>query len=184
MFWAGVALTIVLVALGIWYYVRDDYPFQITASEITGLSYRSTASGAVVSGYIARPPVELAGWISSMEKDSSDQAVPVTTVVTIMRSSGPALRLSIGGARGVGRWLDADGVATAPVGVQLGQAFLWYVRGVGDALATGRHGVTPRSTPLAVGASPPSPPAASPAASPMASPATSPRPTPAASHTP
>ena len=89
LFWTGVALTIALVGFGILYYVHDDYPFQLTPSEI----------------------------------------------------------LSIGGSRGDGSWVDANGVATAPVGVQVGQAFLWYLRGVGDALATGRHSVTPRLAP-------------------------------------
>ena len=122
LFWTGVALTIALVAFGIWYYVRDDYPFQLTASEITGLSYRSVTTGGAVSGFIARPPSELADWISSMEKDSSDEPVPVTTVVTVVRSDGPSLRLYVGGARGYGRWVYADGAETAAVGVQIGQA--------------------------------------------------------------
>ncbi len=146
-FWTGVALTIALVGFGIWYYVRDDYPFQLTSSEIIGLSYRSATTGAVVSGYISRPPAELADWISSMEKDSSEEAVPVTTVVTVVRSNGPSLRLSIGGAQGYGSWVGANGVASTPVGVQVGQAFVWYLRGVGDALAAGRRGVTPRGAP-------------------------------------
>ena len=153
-FWMGVALTIALVGIGIWYYVHDDYPFQLTPSEITGLSYRSVAAGGAVSGYIVRPPAQLADWISSMEKISSDQSVPVTTVVTVVRSDGPSLRLSIGGASGFGSWVDVNGAATAPVAVQLGQAFLWYLRGVGDALAASGHAVTPRSTPNADGASP------------------------------
>ena len=148
LFWTGVALTIALVGFGIWYYVRDDYPFQLTPSEITGLSYRSVATGAVVSGYITHPPVELADWISSMEKDSSDQAVPMTTVVTIVRSDGPSLRLAIGGTHGDGSWVAANGVATAAVGVQVGQAFLWYLRGVGDALASD-HAATPGRGPTA-----------------------------------
>ena len=60
LFWAGVALTIALVAFGIWYYVRDDYPFQLSPDQIAGLSYHSVAapgSGAAsVSGYISEPP--------------------------------------------------------------------------------------------------------------------------------
>jgi len=147
-FWTGVAATIALVAFGIWYYVHDDYPFQLTSSEITGLSYRSVTAHGAVSGYIARPPSELADWISSMEKDSSDQPVGVTTVVTVMRSDGPALRLAIGGSRGVGSWIGASGVASTPIGVQLGQALVWYLRGVGDALGAGRRGVMPRAMPL------------------------------------
>jgi len=157
MFWTGVALTIALVGFGIWYYVHDDYPFQIASSEITGLSYRAVGAGGVVSGYIVRPPPELADWVSSMEKDSSEQSAPVTTVVTVVRSDGPSLRLSIGGTRGRGSWVDADGTATAPVGVELGPAFLWYLRGVGDALAATRHTVTPRPAPDAAPSPTPSP---------------------------
>ena len=86
LFWAGVALTIALVAFGIWYYVRDDYPFQLSPDQIAGLSYHSVAapgSGAAsVSGYISEPPPDLADWVSSMEKDSSDETVTVTTVAT------------------------------------------------------------------------------------------------------
>ncbi len=166
LFWIGVALTIALVGVGIWYYVRDDYPFQLSSTEITGLSYRSVGAAGAVSGYIVRPPPELADWISSMEKDSSDQSVPVTTVVTIVRSDGPALRLAIGGNRGFASWLQPSGsTATAPVGVQLGPAFVWYLRGVGDALAASHHTVTPRQPPTA---------APSPTPSPIASPSPSP----------
>jgi hypothetical protein len=180
LFWTGVALTIALVAFGIWYYVHDDYPFQLTPSEITGLSYRSVTTGGAVSGFIARPPAELADWISSMEKDSSDEPVPVTTVVTVVRSDGPSLLLYVGGARGYGRWLYADGAETAAVGVQIDQALLWYLRGVGDALAAGGHAVTPRPTPQASGASP----ATSPATSPSAASTSSTSPVPSASPSP
>jgi len=167
LFWAGVALTIALVAFGIWYYVHDDYPFQLTSDQIAGLSYHSvptsssvsgSASGSV-SGYISNPPVELAGWVSSMEKDSSDETVVVTTVVTVVQTDGRLLRLFLGGSRGYGRWVEPDGSQSAPVGVQLNQAFVWYVRGVGDALAASRQ------------AEPQAPPSASPI-SPTHSPAT------------
>ena len=161
LFWAGVALTIALVAFGIWYYVHDDYPFQLTSDQIAGLSYHSvptsssvsgSASGSV-SGYISNPPVELAGWVSSMEKDSSDETVVVTTVVTVVQTDGRLLRLFLGGSRGYGRWVEPAGSQSAPVGVQLNQAFVWYVQGVGDALAASRQ-TEPQPTP---GASPTSP---------------------------
>ena len=139
LFWAGVALTIALVAFGIWYYVRDDYPFQLSPDQIAGLSYHSVAapgSGAVsVSGYISEPPADLADWVSSMEKDSSDETVTVTTVATVVLTDGRQLRLYLGGSRGFGRWVEPGGAQSTPVGVQLNQPFVWYLQGVGDALA-------------------------------------------------
>ena len=164
LFWAGVALTIALVAFGIWYYVHDDYPFQLTSDQIAGLSYHSVPTSSVsglasgsasssVSGYISDPPAELADWVSSIEKDSSDETVVVTTVVTVVQTDGRLLRLFLGGSRGYGRWVEPDGSESTPVGVQLNQAFVWYVQGVGDALAASRQ-TEPQPTP---GASPTSP---------------------------
>ena len=163
--WAGVAATIAAVGVGIWYYVRDDYPLQLTSTEITGLVVRAATSDGVVSGYIAHPPAELAQWVSSMEKDSSEATEPATTTVTIERSDGPALRLSIGGQQASASWIGPGGSATAPIGVQISQAFQWYLHGVTDALSNGGR-MVPRRTPAGAGASPS--PAASP--SPSASP--------------
>jgi hypothetical protein len=165
LFWAGVVLTIALVAFGIWYYVHDDYPFQISSDQIAGLSYHSVPTGSSVSGsasgsvsgYISDPPVELADWVSSMEKDSSDETVPVTIVVTVVQTDGRLLRLFLGGSRGYGRWVEPDGTESTPVGVQLNQAFVWYVQGVGDALAASQQ-AEPQPAPSASPASPtPSP---------------------------
>lgn len=153
-FWVGVALTIALVAVGIWFYVRDDYPFQIDAGEITGLVYHSVASGTPVSGYVGSPPDELAEWVSGMEKTSVAESSPATTVVTIVRSDGPSLRIAIEGSRGYASWVSADGTATPAVALHLNPLFVWYVRGVGDVLATTPHGVTPRTAPSATGVSP------------------------------
>ena len=50
LFWAGVALTIALVAFGIWYYVHDDYPFQLTSDQIAGLAYHSLPTGSPAQG--------------------------------------------------------------------------------------------------------------------------------------
>ena len=153
-FWGAVMLTIVLVGVGIWFYVRDDYPFQIGSSEITGMVYHSVASGRPVAGYVGNPPAELATWISGMEETSTPESSPATTVVTIVRSDGPSLRIAMDGSRGYASWVSADGTATPAVGLHLNESFVWYVRGVGDAFATTRHGVTPRTAPSATGASP------------------------------
>lgn len=146
LFWAGVALTIALVSFGIWYYVHDDYPFQLSSDQIAGLSYHSMASPSTgrvsESGYISNPPADLADWVSSMEKDSSDEAVPVTTVVTVVLTDGSSLRLYLGGSRGLGQWVEPNGTESTPVGVQLNQPFVWYLKGVGDAL-----GASPRAEP-------------------------------------
>lgn len=148
LFWAGVVATIALVAFGIWYYVHDDYPFQLTSDQIAGLAYHSLPTGspaqgsasgsgsasASVSGYISDPPAELAGWVSSIEKDSSEENASATTVVTVVETDGRLLRLFLHGSRGYGRWVEPDGTQSEAVGVRLNQAFVWYVRGVGDAL--------------------------------------------------
>ena len=143
-----------LVGFGIWYYVRDDYPFQLTSSEITGLVVPLGHRGRRRVG-VHRPtrrrssPTGSAAW----RRIRASEAVPVTTVVTIVRSDGPSLRLAIGGAQGSASWVDADGIATPPVGLQVGQAFLWYLRGVGDALAA-RATASPRRRRAGAGASP------------------------------
>lgn len=153
--WVGVVATVAAVAFGIWYYVRDDYPFQLTASEITGLTVHGVVAGRPVSGSIAHPPQELAQWISSMEKTSSSgTGAPADTVVTVERSDGPGLRLSIDGTYAAASWIGAGGSVTPPVGLQVNQTFLWYLRGVTDALANIPHHVTPRRTPAASGGSP------------------------------
>jgi len=153
--WAGVVVTVAAVAVGIWYYVRDDYPFQLTSNEITGLTVNAVLDGRAVSGSIAHPPQDLAQWISSMEKSASDETgPPADTVVTVERSNGPALRLSIDDTYAAASWIGADGSATPPVRLQVNQAFLWYLRGVIDGLANTPHRVTPRQQPAAAGASP------------------------------
>ncbi len=162
--WASVVATIAAVTFGIWYYVRDDYPLQLTSTEITGLAVRAATADGPVSGYIAHPPAELAQWVSSMEKVSSDTAEPVTTTVTIERSVGPALRLAIGGSQAAASWVYADGHSTPPVSVQVNQELLWYLHGVRDTLASTSHGMVPRQAPAGAGASP------SPSSSPSAMP--------------
>jgi hypothetical protein len=154
LFWTGVALTVGLVAFGIWYFVRDDYPFQLTSGQILGLSYHSVAAGTTVSGYVSNPPAELADWISSMEKDSSDEPVPVTTVVTVDQVGGSSLLIYLGGSRGYGRWVEPDGTESAPIGVQLNQAFVWYVRGVGDGLSASQGVPEPAPGPASLTPSP------------------------------
>ena len=97
-----------------------------------------------------------------MEKDSSDETVRVTTVLTVVETDGRLLRLFLGGSRGYGRSVEPDGTESAPVGVQLNQAFVWYVRGVGDALAADQQ-AEPQPAPGAGPSSPaPSPTTTSP----------------------
>jgi len=153
--WAGVVATIAAVAFGIWYYVRDDYPLQLTSTEITGLVVRAVTADGVVTGYIAHPPAELAQWVSSMEKDSSGaDASQATTTVTIERSDGPALRLAIGGQLATASWIGPGGSASAPIGVQVSQAFRWYLHGVTDALVSTNRRMVPRQTGAGTSASP------------------------------
>jgi len=136
LFWIVVLLTIAAVAFGVWYYVRDDYPFQVTAGEIRGLSYQAGTEGLVFSGTVASPPSDLADWLSSTEQDASDQPIRPAGVVTVHLVDGRSLRLAVDldTRIAVGRWVSPDGVAGAVTRVHLGQDFAWYLRGVHDGL--------------------------------------------------
>ncbi|HMK91641.1 MAG TPA: hypothetical protein VK576_01460 [Thermoleophilia bacterium] len=135
-FWLVVLLTIAAVAFGVWYYVRDDYPFQVTAGEIRGLTYQAGTEGLVFSGTIATPPSDLADWLSSMEQDSSDQPLRPVGVATVRLVGGRSLRLAVDlDARlALGRWVSPGGVEGATTRVHIGQGLAWYLRGVHDGL--------------------------------------------------
>jgi hypothetical protein len=158
-FWVLVGFTIVGVTLGVWYYVHDDYPFQVSSAEIVGLAYRSSAGDGAVAGYVARPPVELADWISAMEQDSSEETAPLTTLLTVVLSGGRMLRLNVDldSRHGNGWWLSSDGTPSPAIGVHLSQAFVWYLRGVGAGLAATGPQLEASPTPAASPSPTPSP---------------------------
>ena len=147
LFWALVALTVAGVAVGVWYYVRDDYPFQVTAAQIGGLSYQVGTSGLVVSGTVSDPPVELADWLSNMEQDASDSPMRPTGVAIVRLTDGRSLALAVDfeARLGSARWVSASGLEGAPVRVHLGQDLVWYLHGVQDGL--GERGGTRASVP-------------------------------------
>ena len=137
LFWALVLLTIAAVSFGVWYYLRDDYPFQLTSGEITGLSYQAGASGLVESGTVAAPPAGLADWVSTMEQDASDAPIEPTGVATIHLADGRSLSLAVDYAARIalGRWVSSSGREGAEVRVHLGQDMAWYLQGVHDGLS-------------------------------------------------
>jgi hypothetical protein len=158
-FWVLVGFTIVAVTVGVWYYVRDDYPFQVNSTEIVGLAYRTTARDGTVTGYVTRPPAELADWISAMEQDSAQQTAPLTSVVTVVLAGGRGLRLNVdlGSQLGNAWWLSPDGTTTAPIGIHLSQAFVWYLRGVAAGLAAPGRQLEASPSPAASPSPTPSP---------------------------
>jgi len=136
LFWAVVALTVAAVAFGVWYYVRDDYPFQVSAGQITGLTYEAIGPVGTASGVVPSPPADLADWLSTMESESGDQPVTIVGVALIHLSDGRALRLEldVSGRTGLGQWISPGGVRSESARVHVGQDLSWYLRGVGDGL--------------------------------------------------
>ncbi len=164
-FWGIVLLTVAGVAVGIWYYVRDDYPFQISQADIRGFGYRAETPKGSVAGYVTDPPAELAAWISAMEKDATDEPLRIDGVLTLFLADGRSLQfaLDLNELRGAGRWVAPDGAETAPEGVHVGPALAWYLRGVAAGLLATPRDLTP---PPARSAPPSSAPSLLPSASP------------------
>jgi hypothetical protein len=153
-FLALVLVTVAAVGVGVWYFVRDDYPFQIATGDIRGFSYEGwTAAGQAglvrASGYITDPPPQLAGWVSAMEKDANNAPLHIVGVMTLVLRDGRSLRLDLDldVGRGQGRWIEPGGAESVPQGVQLSQAFTWYARGVAAGLAATPRAITPTGAP-------------------------------------
>jgi hypothetical protein len=132
-FIALLVLTIVIVVGGIWYFVRDEYPFQLVAGDVTGATVESLA-GAKVFGVVPSPPADLAGWVSSSERDSTDMRPPATMRITIALRDGRLLRLDVGPEVTYGTWLGGEGAAGPPDEIATSHDLYWYLAGVAAGL--------------------------------------------------
>jgi hypothetical protein len=129
------ALTVVAVAVGAWFYVRDEYVFQdVGDGDVAGLTYEGPTGDGWARGSVDDPPAELAGWIRGWERDTSGESVSTDITVTIVLSDGRAIRVDAGGTRGYATWIAADGTTGQSLAVHLNDAFVRYVEGVGDGL--------------------------------------------------
>ena len=134
-------LTVVAVGIGIWFFVRDEYPFQVGDGDVAAVTYEYRDQNVWVSGTVTDPPDDLAGWISGWERDASGESPSTDSTVTIILRDGRRLRLNVGGKRGYGSWVGADGRSGPSLGVHFNDAFVWYVRGLGDGFGGGSAAV-------------------------------------------
>jgi hypothetical protein len=148
--WLLVALTVVAVAVGIWFFVRDEYPFNLGPDDVVALTYESHGENGPLFGYVEDPPADLAGWVSLMERDTSGEAVPVEATVTIMVADGRRLRLEVSGGRATARWVGIDGRPGTPVTVHLDDRLVWYLKGLRVGLESASPPVQRRVEPSPV----------------------------------
>jgi hypothetical protein len=142
-----VVLTVIVVGVGVWFFVRDEYPFQqVGDDDVVGLTYDRGGPGSRVIGYVGHPPRDLPGWVRSWERNSGGDETSVEAVVTVLLRDGRRLRLEVGGARGYACWIGADGRAGESFGGPFNEAFIWYIRGLGVGLDA-RPPVEPSPTP-------------------------------------
>jgi hypothetical protein len=168
-------LTVVGVAVGAWFFVRDEYPFQgVGDDDVVALIYEQQGDDGPVVGYVDDPPDELGGWIRGWERDTSGEAAATSVLVTVLLRDGRALRLDVGGdatQRGYAAWVATDGRPGESLAVHFNDAFIWYLGGL-------RDGLLENPGPLPGQESPSSTPAATPTATPAPTPTSTPAPTP------
>jgi hypothetical protein len=135
-FIALVVASVVAVILGVWSFRRDEFPFQFTQAEVVAARVVSL-QGGVLTGTLSSPAPELAAWVSSMERDSSD--VPPDAVVRLIveLSDGRQVRLDVGRDVSLGSWTAGPQAGQPPVRLDTETDLYWYLRGVCDALRGG-----------------------------------------------
>ena len=121
-------VSVVAAVAGIWYFMRDEYPFQFRSADVAGATVESL-SGAKVFGAIPAPPAELAGWISSSELDTSEVTLPATVRITIALRDGRWLQLDVGPEVTWGAWIGGV-TSSAPVEIATNHDLYWYLEGV------------------------------------------------------
>jgi hypothetical protein len=134
--WFLLVVTIVAVGVGAWFFVRDEYPFQVE-SDIAFLAFEGHGDGGWRYGYVDDPPPELGEWLSSMERDASGDTVTPEEQLTVVLADGRRLHLIVGGDRGIAHWIAADGTTGPSVPVHIDQRLMWYVRGLAMGLGAG-----------------------------------------------
>jgi hypothetical protein len=135
-FIALVILTVVAVVVGVWYFRRDEYPFQFTRDQVVSVRAESLAS-PFVAGALAGPAPELAAWISSMERDTSDVPPDPFMRLVVELSGGRQLRLDVGPDVSLGSWTGGPQAGQPPIRLHTESDLYWYLRGARDALPGG-----------------------------------------------
>jgi hypothetical protein len=131
-----VLLSALFVVVGVWFFRRDEYPFRFAPAEVTAARVESLQGGVAV-GSLATPAPELAAWVGSMERDSSDVPPDAVARLAIDLSDGRQMQLDVGPAVSLGTWTAGPQAGQPPVRLHTENDLYWYVRGVCDALGGG-----------------------------------------------
>jgi hypothetical protein len=135
-FIALVVLSVLVIVVGVWSFRRDEYPFQFTQAQVVAARVESLQD-PVVSGTLATPAPELAAWVGSMERDSSDVAPDPVARMVVDLSDGRRLQLDVGPDVSLGSWTAGPQAGRPPVRLDTETDLYWYLRGVCDALRGG-----------------------------------------------
>ena len=135
-FIALVVLSVIAVVVGVWFFRREEYPFQFTQDQVVSARVESLESPGVV-GTLASPTPELAAWVGSMERDTSDvRFTPVTRLIVDLKG-GRQLQLDVGPDVSQGRWVAGPQAGQPPIRLDTETDLYWYLRGVVDAVPGG-----------------------------------------------
>ncbi len=132
-FIALVVLSVVVVVVGVWFFRHDEYPFQFTQAEIASVRVESL-KGSLFVGTLHSVAPELAAWVSSMERDSSDVPVDPFVRVIVELTDGRRLQLDVGADVSLGSWTVGPLAGQTPIRLDTEKDLYWYLRGVSDAL--------------------------------------------------
>jgi hypothetical protein len=131
-----VVLSAIVVVVGVWSFRRDEYPFQFTQDEVVAARVESL-TGSVLVGTLASPAPELAGWVSSMERDTSDVAPDAVVRMVVELSAGRQVRLDVGWDVSLGSWTAGPQAGQPPVRLDTETDLYWYLLGVCDGMRGG-----------------------------------------------
>lgn len=132
-FIAFVVLSALVIVVGVWSFRRDEYPFQFTQAQVVAARVESL-KGPVLVGTLASPAPQIAPWIGSMERDTSDVPPDAVTRLVLELSDGWQLRLDVGPDVSLGSWVAGPKVGQPPIPLDTETDLYWYLRGVCDAM--------------------------------------------------
>jgi hypothetical protein len=135
-FIALVVLSVVVVVVGVWSFRRDEYPFQFTQAQVERARVESLG-GSAFAGALPSVAPELAAWVSSMERDSSDVAPDPFARLVVDLNDGRRLQLDVGVDVTLGSWTAGPDAGGPPVRLDTETDLYWYLRGVSDAMRGG-----------------------------------------------
>jgi hypothetical protein len=135
-FIALVVLSAVVVVVGVWSFRRDEYPFQFTQAQVVAARVENL-KGRILVGTLASPAPELAAWISSMERDTSDVPPDAVTRLVVDLKGGRQMQLDVGPDVSLGSWTAGPEAGRPPARLDTETDLYWYLRGVRDALRGG-----------------------------------------------